>query len=187
MFAHLNPHSSDFGDSCALYSPFLHQLTMQSSLFEPGGLRPCPSYSRCRDRINLGLLRSLYKGGGYISGDMCMMARLPPGTCASKPRAVPGRAVLQKNNVASPPHLSFVVFFLCFCAIPCFSRKGCGSPTAGRLADSSRWSTDGSWPVTDSSYWSTGNLLRRCRRTRVQQLFSCLASRTAVRDVGLHF
>ena len=28
-------------------------------------LRPCPSYSRRRDRINLGLWRSLYKGGGY--------------------------------------------------------------------------------------------------------------------------
>ena len=27
-------------------------------------LRPCPSYSRRRDRINLGLWRSLYKGGG---------------------------------------------------------------------------------------------------------------------------
>ena len=27
-------------------------------------LRPCPSYSRHRDRINLGLWRSLYKGGG---------------------------------------------------------------------------------------------------------------------------
>ena len=25
----------------------------------------CPSYSRCRDRINLALWRSLYKGGGY--------------------------------------------------------------------------------------------------------------------------
>ena len=63
MFAHLNPYSSYFGDICGLYSPFLHQLTMQSSLFEPGRLRPCPSYSRRRDRINLGLLRSLYKGG----------------------------------------------------------------------------------------------------------------------------
>ena len=69
---HLNPHSYDFGDVCALYAPFLHRLTMQSSLFEPGRpvlvvvcvackLRPCPSYSR---RINLGLWRSLYKGGG---------------------------------------------------------------------------------------------------------------------------
>ena len=77
MFAHLNPHSSDFGDFCALYAPFLHQLTMQSSLFERGcpvlvvacvarKLRPCPSYSRRRDRINLGLWRSFYKGGaGY--------------------------------------------------------------------------------------------------------------------------
>ena len=27
-------------------------------------LRPCPSYSRRRDRINLVLWRSLYKGGG---------------------------------------------------------------------------------------------------------------------------
>ena len=27
-------------------------------------LRPCPSYSRRRDRINLGLWRSLYNGGG---------------------------------------------------------------------------------------------------------------------------
>ena len=71
----LDPDSSDFGDVCALYAPFLHQLTMQSSLFERGcpvlvvvcvarKLRPCPSYSRRRDRINLGLWRSLYKGGG---------------------------------------------------------------------------------------------------------------------------
>ena len=48
---------------------------MQSSLFEPGHLvlvavrvarklRPCPSYSRRRDRIDLELWRSLYKGGG---------------------------------------------------------------------------------------------------------------------------
>ena len=64
MFAHLNPHSSSFGDICALYSPFLHQLTMQSSLLEPGHLRPCAGYSRRRDQINLGLLRSLYQGGG---------------------------------------------------------------------------------------------------------------------------
>ena len=27
--SHLNPHSSDFGDICALYSTFLHELTMQ--------------------------------------------------------------------------------------------------------------------------------------------------------------
>ena len=32
------PDSSDFGDVCALFAPFLHQLTMQSSLFERG----CP-------------------------------------------------------------------------------------------------------------------------------------------------
>ena len=78
MFAHLNPDSSDFGDVCAVYAPFLHQLTMQSSRFEPGcpvlvvvcvarKLRPCPSYSRVWDRINLGLWRSLYKGGGGVT------------------------------------------------------------------------------------------------------------------------
>ena len=39
---------------------------MQSSLFEPGCLRHCPSYSRRRDRIILGLSRSLYKGGGVV-------------------------------------------------------------------------------------------------------------------------
>ena len=31
-------------------------------------LRPCPSYSRRRDRINLGLWRSLYGGGGVADG-----------------------------------------------------------------------------------------------------------------------
>ena len=75
---HLNSHSSDFGDVCALYARFLHQVTMQSSLFEPGRLvfvvvcvarklRPCPSYSRRRDRINLGLWRSPYKEGGVYN------------------------------------------------------------------------------------------------------------------------
>ena len=29
-------------------------------------LRPCPSYSRRRDRINLLFWRSLYKGAGYM-------------------------------------------------------------------------------------------------------------------------
>ena len=78
----LDPDSSDFGDVCALYAPFLHQLTMQSSLFERGcpvlvvaciarKLHPCPSYSRRRDRINLGLWRSLYKGGGYKYLNSC--------------------------------------------------------------------------------------------------------------------
>ena len=71
MFAHLNPHSSDFGDIYALYSPFLHQLTMQSSLFEPWALLLCPSYSRRRDRINLGLLRSSYKREGGYKKEHC--------------------------------------------------------------------------------------------------------------------
>ena len=72
MFTHLNPHSSAFGDICALYSPLLHQLTMQSSLFEPRRLRPCPSCSRRRDCINLVLCRSLYKGGGVLDSHRVM-------------------------------------------------------------------------------------------------------------------
>ena len=83
----LDPDSSDFGNVCALYAPFLHQLTMQSSLFERGcpvlvvvcvarKLRPCPSYNRRRDHINLGLWRSLYKGGGR-RGNVCEPDCLP--------------------------------------------------------------------------------------------------------------
>ena len=78
----LDPDSSDFGDVCALHAPFLHQLTMQSSLFERGcpvlvvvcvarKLRPCPSYSRRRDCINLGRWRGLYKGGGGVQWSPC--------------------------------------------------------------------------------------------------------------------
>ena len=61
-FRNIANHSKSF--VCCVYSPFLHQLTVQSSLFEPGRLQPCPSYSRRRDRIHLGLWRSLYNGGG---------------------------------------------------------------------------------------------------------------------------
>ena len=64
LFAHLNPQSSDFGDICALSSPFLHQLTMPVVVCVVCKLRPCLSYSRRRDRINSVLLRSLDKGGG---------------------------------------------------------------------------------------------------------------------------
>ena len=34
-------------------------------------LRPCPSYSRRRDRINLVLWRSLDKGGGVVLWSSC--------------------------------------------------------------------------------------------------------------------
>ena len=85
MFAHLNPHSSDFGDIYALYSPFLDQLTVQSSLFEPRALRPvqatvgvgtvliwdfCVAYTRGRG--------GTAAGGGYRwGGGLCR-----PGTIA---------------------------------------------------------------------------------------------------------
>ena len=36
-------------------------------------LCPCPSYSRCRDRINLVLWRSLYKGGGVQLWDSWLL------------------------------------------------------------------------------------------------------------------
>ena len=64
---------------------------MQSSLFEPGRvvsvvlcvarkLRPCPSYSRRTYRINLGLWRSLYKGGGYMCLEVSSRCPPPPGS-----------------------------------------------------------------------------------------------------------
>ena len=45
-----------------------------NSLYPPPPLyklRPCPSYSRHGDRINLVLWRSLYKGGGDIHHFFC--------------------------------------------------------------------------------------------------------------------
>ena len=44
-------------------------------------LRPCPSYSRRRDRINLGLWRSLYKGGGVPPNDQRDEAVILSHTC----------------------------------------------------------------------------------------------------------
>ena len=50
-------------------------------------LHPCPSYSRRRDRINLGLWRGLCKGGGVdaarhqktkLGVSACLPACLPP-------------------------------------------------------------------------------------------------------------
>ena len=45
-------------------------------------LRPCPSYSRRRDRINLGLWRSLYKGGGVVAKKQFV----DPANCWNMPR-----------------------------------------------------------------------------------------------------
>ena len=75
MFAQLNPHSSDFGDILCIIFPFLALAHHAIFSFEPGCLRCCPSLSRHRDRINLGLLRSLYKGGGVC---VSMFSRFPP-------------------------------------------------------------------------------------------------------------
>ena len=70
---HLNPHSSDFGDVCALYAPFLHRLTMQSSLFEPG--RPVlvvACVARVQATLGVGTVLiwdfgvAYTKGGGYV-------------------------------------------------------------------------------------------------------------------------
>ena len=46
-------------------------------------LRPCPSYSRRRDRINLVLWRSLYKGGGGMNQiAWCFAEGVMPGVMA---------------------------------------------------------------------------------------------------------
>ena len=104
----LDPDSSDFGDVHALYAPFLHQLTMQSSLFERGcpvlvvvyvarKLRPCPSYSRRRDRIDLGFWRSLYKGGaGYKGQKLRVKGQTWGRGCLSTPYLSP--CVCTMNN-----------------------------------------------------------------------------------------
>ena len=74
MFAHLNPQSADFGDICALSSPSLHQLTMQSSLFEPG--HPVSvviyvsraSYARVQATVGVGTVLIRYFGIAYTRG-----------------------------------------------------------------------------------------------------------------------
>jgi hypothetical protein len=53
VFAHLNPRSSDFGNILALSSPFLVVACVPVVVCVARKLRPCPSYSRRRDRINL--------------------------------------------------------------------------------------------------------------------------------------
>ena len=61
---------------CAPYPRFLHQLTMPVVVCVARKLRPCPSYSRRRDHIYLGLLHILDKGGGV---------RVPWGQCSCSP------------------------------------------------------------------------------------------------------
>ena len=63
MCAPLNPYSFDFGDICALYSPFLSLTGVSVVVCGTRKLRPCLSYSWCRDHNNLGLLRSLSQRG----------------------------------------------------------------------------------------------------------------------------
>ena len=52
-------------------------------------LRPCPSYSRRRDRINLGLWRSLYKGGGSLFWEAFTRIHVDTVHISSKVRAMP--------------------------------------------------------------------------------------------------
>ena len=68
MFAHLKPHSSDFGDNCALSSPFLVVgVCTPVVVCVARTLRPRLSYSGRRDRSNSVLLCTLDKGGGGTS------------------------------------------------------------------------------------------------------------------------
>ena len=72
---------------------------MQSSVFESGRLRPCPSYSRRRDRIDLGLLRSLYKGGGDCSvvPEVCMALDNDANPCISALVCLGGLCEFHRN------------------------------------------------------------------------------------------
>ena len=91
VFAHLNPHGSDFGDICAFYSPSLHLLTMQSSPFGPG----CPaiftcSTGDCVDAIMKGPLVfewKLYFTRGHMQGNVIPNnLKLPEPKPAHKPQ-----------------------------------------------------------------------------------------------------
>ena len=115
VFAHLNPQSCDFGYICALCSPCVHQLPVQSSLFEHGcpvsvvvcvarKLRLCPSYSRPGDHINLGLWRSLHKGGGVD----VYVAWLPATTAQDhllKPRRICFTVAGMRRSLTAPSQL----------------------------------------------------------------------------------
>ena len=63
MFAHLNPHSSDFGDICEVYTPFSHHLTMCVAH---------ASYGRVEATVGVGAIIwgfsvAITKGGGVQS------------------------------------------------------------------------------------------------------------------------
>ena len=72
--AHLNPQSSDFGDICALSSPFLHQPT-GSCMCRVQATALSELQVRVRDRVNSLLLRSLDKGGGYVVATLLSLCR----------------------------------------------------------------------------------------------------------------
>ena len=80
MFAHLNPHGSGFGDIYALYSPCLHRLTMQSSLFEPG----CPAiFTRSTgDQVDATMKGPLEKGELFAVLEYMKGAQVVPHPCA---------------------------------------------------------------------------------------------------------
>ena len=81
---------------------------MLSSLFEPGRLRPCPSYRGRRDCITLGLLRSLYKGGG-----ISVPRNAPPQKGCSIVWAGPGAQTRCGQHPLSTVHCCHVRFELC--------------------------------------------------------------------------
>ena len=93
MFAHLNPHNSEFGDICALYSPFLSLTCVPAVVCGTRKRRPCLSYSRRRDPINLGLFRGLDKarGGGGGCHDPALVVcvfRFPGPTAVKREKVI---------------------------------------------------------------------------------------------------
>ena len=97
MLAHLNPHSSNFGDICALYSPVVHQLTMQSLLFLNLGV-----YGLVQATVGIGTVLiwdfgvAFTRGGGYVPNRVhriCVWSRRGIIKCTSLARgAVPDRS-----------------------------------------------------------------------------------------------
>ena len=85
-------------------------------------LRPCPSYGRRGDRINLGLSRSFYRGGGVLITPAPFFSLLSSFFClfACFLSEMWGNATLQHQQAQIPPHpLSFPT--------PCRSPGGGGA------------------------------------------------------------
>ena len=67
---------------------------------------PCPSYSRRRDRINLGLWRSLYKGGGGVLVGVCQAGWQKPGRASLDGQEIVEDSLMPRRLLCTAFHLA---------------------------------------------------------------------------------